>query len=66
MTYQILNFLTRPDFVAYKFRDRKNFSNLFVEKLWRTPSVTWTLLTQEEFDTAVRENRIPIFEGFEP
>lgn len=66
MSYQLLNFLTRPDFVAYKFNDRKNLSNFFVEKLWRTPSVTWTLLNQKEFDTAVTENRIPIFEGFEP
>lgn len=66
MTYQFVNFLTMPDFVAYKFRDRKNISNLLVHGFWRTPSVTWTLLSQEELDAAVAENRIPIFEGFEP
>lgn len=66
LTYQMLNFLTTPDFVAYKFRDRKNLSDLIVRKLWQTPCVTWTLLSKRELDTAVSENRIPIFEGFEP
>lgn len=65
LTSQMLNFLTRPDFVAYKFRDRKNVSNLFVNGLWRTPSVTWTIVNQDELDIALKENRIPIFEGFE-
>ena len=66
LTGQMMNFLIRPDFVAYKFRDRKNISNLIVRGIWKTPSVTWTLVNQEEFDTAVKENRIPIFEGFLP
>ena len=66
MTTQMLNFLTRPDFVAYKFRDRKQFSNFFVEKIWKVPSVTWTLVNEEEYKEAISENRIPIFESFEP
>ena len=66
LTSQVINFIIRPDFVAYKFHDRKNISNLFVRGLWRTPSVTWTLTSKEELDVALAENRIPIFEGFEP
>lgn len=66
LTNQMLNFLTKPDFVAYKFADRGHFSNAIVRKLWRVPSVTWTLISQKEFDTAVAEKSIPIFEGFEP
>ena len=66
LTYQLMNFLTLPDFVAYKYRDRKNISNVLVRGLWGKPSVTWTLVSQEELDTAVEEDRIPIFEGFEP
>ena len=66
MTFQVLNFLTRPDFVAYKFRDRDHFSNLLVDGLWKVPSVTWTLVNEEEYKAAVAENRIPIFESFEP
>ena len=66
MTFQLLNFLTRPDFVAYKFKDRNHPSNKIVRLLWKTPSVTWTLVNEREYETAVAENRVPIFEGFEP
>lgn len=66
MKVQLLNFLNEPDFVAYKFKDRKNFSNFLCRKLWGAQGVTWTLKTKEEFDTAVSEGWIPIFEGFRP
>ena len=66
LTFQLLNFLTQPDFVAYKFNDRRNLSNLIVRNLWKTPCVSWTLLTRKEFETAVSEKCVPIFEGFEP
>lgn len=66
MTHQMTNFLTRPDFVAYKFADRKTFSNVLVKKLWGTQRVTWTLQTPEEFKIAKEEGWLPIFEGFEP
>ena len=63
---QVLNFLTQPDFVAYKYRDRKTCSNSLVRKFWGVQGVTWTLQTQEDFDTAVAEGWIPIFENFTP
>lgn len=66
LTNQILNFLIQPDFVAYKFNDRKNLSDFLVRKLWKTPSVTWTLISQGELDIAVEEGRVPIFERFNP
>ncbi len=66
LKHQLENFLTVPDFVAYRFTDRKNLSNFLVRKIWGVQGVTWTLKTQAEYDTAVREGYIPIFEGFEP
>lgn len=66
MTIQLCNFLFQPDFVAYKYQDRKRLGNFLVRKLWKIPGVAWTMRTQEEFDTAVSEGWIPIFEGFEP
>lgn len=63
---QVLNFTTMPDFVAYKFRDRKTFSNTLVRKFWGVQGVTWTLKTKEEFDAAVNDGWIPIFENFKP
>ena len=66
LTHQLLNFLTVPDFVAYKFADRKNLSNFLVRKLWGLQGVSWTLRTMEEYRTAQSEDLIPIFENFVP
>lgn len=66
LTCQMFNFLNRPDFVAYKFADRKRLSNTLVKKLWGAGRVTWTIKNQEDFDTAKKEGWIPIFEDFTP
>ena len=66
MKHQVLNFLTLPDFVAYKYRDIGTFSNTLVCKFWGVAGVTWTLQTQDEFDHAVKNGWIPIFEDFKP
>ena len=66
LTCQLGNFLLLPDFVAYRFSDRKTLGNFLVEKLWGIQSVAWTLKTPQELETAVKENRIAIFEGFRP
>lgn len=66
MTNLLSNFWNTPDFVAYRFCDRNRLSVRLARKLWKIQGVSWTLKTQEEFDTAVKENWIPIFEGFDP
>lgn len=66
LSWQMLNFLTLPDFISYKFRDRKHISNFFCRRLWRLPGVTWTVQSQEELELALEEGWLPIFEGFVP
>lgn len=66
MRHQMVNFLVRPDFVAYRFADRKTVSNLLVRKLWGAQGVTWTLKNKEDFETAINDGWLPIFEGFRP
>ena len=66
MTHQIANFLTQPDFVAYKFSHRKTLSNFFVRKFWGVQGVTWTVTSQQDLDIAEKEGWIPIFESFTP
>lgn len=59
------NFLTKPDFIAYRYRDRHcTLSNRLCMR--RMAGVSWTVQNQSEFDTAVAEGWIPIFEGFRP
>lgn len=65
-SFYLENFLTRPDFLAHHFEDRKNLSVFLCRKLWGITAVSWTLKTREMFDTAEKEGWIPIFEGFTP
>ena len=66
MTYDLSNFLGRPDFLAYDFGTRNNVSNFLCRRLWDIQGVTWTIRTQEDYDTAVAEGWIPIFERIRP
>ena len=63
---QLLNFLTKPDFVAYRFSDRKTFSNVLCRKIWKMQGVTWTIKNATDFTAAKEEGWLPIFEGFRP
>ncbi len=66
LTYHLGNLLTRPDFIAYKYADRKTFGTDICRKVLGLQGVSWTLKTPQEYDTAVSEGWIPIFENFEP
>ena len=67
LKHMLMNFLAVPDFVAYKFADRKRSPSVWLcRKLYDVQGVSWTLKTREEFDIAVKEGWLPIFEGFEP
>jgi len=66
LTYQLFNFLLLPDFVAHEYGCRKALSNRLVRKLWGIQGVSWTLRNKEQFDTALSEALLPIFENFIP
>lgn len=67
LTHNLANFLSRPDFIAYKFADRNSTpSNWLCRKLWRVQGVSWTLRSKEGHDTALKEGWLSIFEGFRP
>ena len=67
LTHNLSHFITSPDFIAYKFEHRnRTISNYMSRKVWGMLGVSWTLRTKEDYDTAVSEGWIPIFENFEP
>ena len=67
LTHCLTNVITAPDFVAYRFEHRKDsLSNLLCQKLWKAQGVSWTIKTKEDYDAAVAEGLLPIFEGFRP
>ncbi len=66
MKYNLYNVISQPDFIAYRFAHRKNLSNFIVRKIWGVEGVAWTIRNKKDFDTAIQENWIPIFENFLP
>ena len=66
LTHSLSHFITMPDFTAYKFADRKNLITWICRKLYGVQGVAWTLQTREEYDIALKEGWIPIFEHFTP
>ena len=65
-TWQLETFWTCPDFIAHRYGERRTLSNFLIRKLWKIQGVTWTVQSQKEFDQALKEGWIPIFEGFRP
>ena len=67
MTHNLLNFVTKPDFVAYDFGTRKTTpSNFICRRIWDMQGVTWTLRNTDDHDQALKEDWLPIFEHYEP
>ncbi|MGM9557534.1 MAG: glycerophosphodiester phosphodiesterase family protein [Oscillospiraceae bacterium] len=66
VTNLLLNFLTRPDFIAYRFEDRRKLSPRLCQALWRAQPVSWTIRTKQDLLACEREGAIPIFERFDP
>lgn len=67
LTHCLTNIATVPDFIAYNFPHRNDsISNKLCLKLWKAQGVSWTLRTKEDYDTAVKEGLLPIFENFIP
>ena len=64
LKHNLLNIAIQPDFVAYCFQDRKTLGNFLCRKLWRMQGVAWTIRNEADFDTAVKEGWIPVFENF--
>ena len=66
MTHHLANLVVRPDFVAYRYSDRNMFGTWLCKNVWKIQGVSWTIRSKEEYDIAVKEGWIPIFENFIP
>ena len=66
LTCHLLNFLSRPDFIAYKFADRNRLGCFLCRRLWHIQGVSWTIRTSAEHAQARKEGWLSIFEGFRP
>ena len=58
----LVNVLSRPDFVAYNYLDRKNGSFRLCRALFRPPLFFWTVKSVEGETISASANAAPIFE----
>ena len=63
LTAMALNFIARPDFIAYNKEDRDSLPVRITTGLYGAPKVVWTIKTREELDTAHANGELPIFEN---
>ena len=67
LKHNLENFLTVPDFIAYRFDQRNSTpSNALCRKVWGAQGVAWTLRRKEDHPVAVAEGWLPIFENYIP
>ncbi|MCF0145661.1 MAG: hypothetical protein HUJ73_03635, partial [Eubacterium sp.] len=62
----LLNFLTEPDMLVCNTSTRYNPSMWLCRILYRTPRLTWTIRTEEEYAMEKTEGAMVAFEGIEP
>lgn len=66
VTNLLLNFLQKPDFIAYNHTDSEKLSLHICKRFYKITCVGWTIKSQKEYDSAKQIFDIVIFEGFTP
>lgn len=66
MANHLTNFLTYPDFIAYRFSDRDTLMTRICRDVWKVKGVSWTITNRRDFESAVKDGWVPIFENFNP
>ncbi len=66
MSNLLLNVLSRPDFIAFNRKYKRDFSVLVLTVLLRTPSFVWTIKKIDEHSYFGSKKISTIFEGFVP
>ncbi len=61
----VLNVLTKPDFIAYRFTDRNDLPFLLSTRLWKTAGLLWTITHEADIKTAEHAGYGVIFELLE-
>lgn len=64
--FLLLNFLAKPDFIAYEHLRKGNPSRLLCKYLYKSLSVAWTIKSQKELTDNQTAFDLFIFEGFHP
>ena len=62
----LLNWTTKPDFIAYNHLYSGNLSRKLCRGLYRNPAVAWTVKSEDELERAKKNFDLIIFDSFLP
>lgn len=62
----LLNFYTKPDFIAYKWSDKQTLSRKLCRSLFGATAVTWTIQSKEALEASRKAFDLFIFDSFVP
>ena len=57
------NFLARPNFIAYNYKDRNSLPVKLATRLYKAPRFVWTVRTKEELALCRENGEFAIFEN---
>lgn len=66
LTNLLTTAFTRPDFIAFHWKDRNNLSLRWMRALYGVHELGWTVRDRDTMEELDREGIVSIFEGFEP
>ncbi len=66
LAYLMLNFITKPDFIAYNYKHRDNLSLRLCKYLYHNVMAAWTIKSQEALEESSAFFDILIFDSFVP
>lgn len=66
LTYLLLNFQTKPDFIAYNHIYKNNLSLKICRNLYKTMTFAYTIKTEDELEKSKDDFHLFIFENFHP
>ena len=60
------NIVTQPDFIAYRFSDRKCAAVAICRMVYHVQEVNWTITDHSQMEAAEKRGNLVIFERFDP
>ena len=66
LTNLLTTAFTRPDFIAYHWKDRGNLSLRWMRALYGVHEMGWTVRDRKTMEALDRDGAVSIFEGFQP
>ncbi len=62
----LTNFITKPDFIAYRVEDRNTLSLKLCRAIYGVLECSWTVKSPKDQKAVQKDNGVIIFEGFNP